>query len=78
MPGLKINGEGSLAFTATLVNKASCVIENFKHRDQAICITVSSSDIAIDTANIRNSETNTTSSLGYFSDLFQRLKYSID
>jgi hypothetical protein len=77
MPGFKVNSEGSLAFTATLVDKASCVVENFEHRDQAVCVSISSSDIAIDSANIRNSETYSTSSLGYFCDLFQGLKNSI-
>jgi hypothetical protein len=70
MPGLKVNSEGSLAFTATLIDKASCVIENLKHWDQAICITISASDVAVDAANIRNSETDSTSSFGYFCDLF--------
>ena len=70
MPGLEVDSEGSLAFATTLVDEASSVIEHLKHRDQAVGVTISASNIAIDTANIGNCESNTSGSFGYFSYLF--------
>ena len=70
MPGFKVHREGSLAFTATLIDKASSVIEDLEHRYETVCVAVGASDVAVDAADIRYSETDSTGSLGYFSDLF--------
>ena len=52
MPRLKINSEGALSLTATLVNKAGCVIEDFEHGNEAISVPVCSTDVTIDATNI--------------------------
>ncbi len=52
MPRLKINSEGALSLTATLVNKTGSVIEDFEHGNEAISIPVCSTDVTIDATNI--------------------------
>ena len=78
VPGLEVNSKGSLSLTATLVDKAGSVIEDLKHRNESVSISVGSANVAVDSTNVRNCQANSTCSFRNFGDLFKRLKYSID
>ena len=77
VPRLKIHSEGSLSLTAALVYEASSVIEDLEHGYEAVSISISSADVAVDATYVGNCEAHTAGSLGYLSNLFQRLKNSI-
>jgi hypothetical protein len=54
VPRLEVYSEGSLSFAATLVDKAGSVIEDFKHWDQSVSISVRAANVAVNSSNVRN------------------------
>lgn len=78
VPRLKIHREGSLSLTAALVNEAGSVIEDLEHGYEAVGISVGSTNVAVDATYVGNCKAHTAGSFGYLSNLFQRLKNSIN
>lgn len=59
VPRLKIHSKCTASLTAPLVNIAGCVIEDLKHRDQSIGVTIGTSDIGIGCAHISDRYSDT-------------------
>ena len=78
MPGLHINSEGPLSLATTLVDIASSIIEDFKHRNQSSRESVSSSNVGVCSSNIGYRNPYTTSSLRYDCYLFKSLKDTLN
>lgn len=77
MPRFEVDCKRSLSLTATLVDVSCCVIEDFKHRNKAVAVTICTSDVTITCSNSVNGKTNTTGKLAYYRALFQRIVNSV-
>ena len=58
VPWLKVYREGSTALTTTLVNVAGSVIEDLKHGDEPVRVTICTTDVAVRRADVSNGATN--------------------
>ena len=54
MPWFKINGKGALAFSASLINISSCIIEYTQHGNDTIRVSVRASYIGASCSYIVN------------------------
>ena len=52
VPGLNIDGKGTLSFATTLVYVSCCVVENLEHRDKPVRIAIRSSYIGVGSTHI--------------------------
>lgn len=78
VPRFKLDGERTFAFTTSLVTITSSIIENAKHRDDAVALSSGSSDIRATGSYIVDMKTNTASPFGDESAIFESVINSGD
>jgi hypothetical protein len=71
MPGLKVDGKGTLTLPTTLVNIPGCLIEHLKHGNQTIGYSIGAFDVRTGRPNAVHSQANTSSGFGNKSCIFQ-------
>ena len=70
MPRLKIHSKGSFPLAAALVYEAGSVIEDLEHGYEAVCISVGSADVTVNSTYVGNCEAHTPGGLRYLCNLF--------
>lgn len=60
VPGLEVDGDGSLALSTALIDVACGVVEDTQHRDDAIRRAVCTTDVRARRTDVMNCQANTT------------------
>lgn len=78
MPRLQVDCEGAFTFAASLVNISGSVVEDLKHWDESIAVTIGAADVTFRSSYAVNSQTDSASVFGDHSTLLQCVVYAFD